>query len=75
MAHTLQNRFAFGLDTARDATRSARKPRFDPFGLISGFKAFLVYSDLSDRSDAQLAAMGIDRADIVQIAMTDAQRR
>ncbi|SON57757.1 hypothetical protein HDIA_4216 [Hartmannibacter diazotrophicus] len=41
---------------------------FDPFGLASGLRLWRTYSALKDRSDAELAEMGIARNDIPQVA-------
>jgi hypothetical protein len=73
MAHTAQDRFGFAFDTA-PKPQQQRKARFDPFGIVSGFKAYWIYSDLAERSDAQLAAMGMERCDLAHIAIEKAQR-
>lgn len=41
---------------------------FDPFGLVSGYKAYLIYTGLSARSDSELADMGIERTDVPRVA-------
>jgi hypothetical protein len=43
--------------------------RFDPFGLVSGYKAYAIYTALDARSDADLAAMGLSRAELPRTAM------
>ena len=43
--------------------------RFDPFGLVSGIRAYRIYETLADKSDAELARMGIERSDLPRIAM------
>lgn len=47
--------------------------RFDPLGIVSGYKAYVIYTELSARSDAELARLGLDRADLARVAM-DAAR-
>lgn len=46
-----------------------RKIRFDPLGLVSGYKAYLVYSGLAAKSDAELDALGLTRADLPRVAL------
>jgi hypothetical protein len=46
---------------------------FDPLGIVSGFKAYLIYSGLSAKSDAELAELGLTRAEIGRASM-DAAR-
>ncbi|MDU8941788.1 hypothetical protein [Ovoidimarina sediminis] len=43
--------------------------RVDPLGLVSGFKAYLIYSALAAKSDAELAAMGLKRETLGRTAM------
>ena len=76
MAHTVQDQFGFGFDAAPHsaAKPQKRKTRFDPFGIVSGFKAYWIYSDLTERSDAELSAMGIERSDLAHIAIEKAER-
>ncbi len=40
----------------------------DFLGLFSGYRAYLVYTQLSSMSDADLEDLGIERDDIVQVA-------
>lgn len=40
----------------------------DPFGLISGYRAYLVYSYLDGKTDEELLALGIDRGDVPRVA-------
>jgi len=47
--------------------------RFDPFGIMSGYKAYDIYSSLDAKSDAELAAMGLDRAALPAVAMAGAE--
>ncbi len=68
MAHALRNWFDFGIEKPALTGRS-----FDPLGVVSGFRAYRAYTDLSERSDAQLTAMGIDRSDIPNIALKATQ--
>ena len=41
----------------------------DLFGLLSGYRAYRVYSALESRSDAELRAMGLSRRDLPRVAM------
>ena len=50
------------------------KFRFDPLGLVSGYKSYLIYSGLAAKSDAELAGMGLTRHDIPRVA-AEALRR
>jgi len=43
--------------------------RFDPLGIVSGLKMYRVYAYLSQRSDAELAELGIRRDEIAAVAM------
>ncbi len=47
-----------------------RNLSFDPLGIFAGFAAHRLYMELDAKSDAELARMNIDRADIAQVAMT-----
>jgi hypothetical protein len=47
--------------------------RFDPFGFVSGYKAYLIYTALAAKSDAELARMGLERSAISRVAMESAQ--
>ncbi|WP_212524359.1 hypothetical protein [Actibacterium sp. MT2.3-13A] len=40
----------------------------DFFGLLTGFRAFRIYSFLTEMSDAQLASLGLDRTNIARAA-------
>jgi uncharacterized protein YjiS (DUF1127 family) len=40
----------------------------DPFGIASGFRAYRVYTALDDKSDSELAALGLTRQDIARVA-------
>lgn len=46
--------------------------RFDPLGFVSGYKAYQIYTGLSAKSDADLAGMGLTRADLPHVAMSAA---
>jgi hypothetical protein len=46
--------------------------RFDPLGIVSGFRAYRIYSYLAGKSDAELARMGMEREKIVRVAMDTA---
>ena len=41
----------------------------DPFGLVSGYRAYLVYTHLAAKSDSELAALGVGRDTLAQTAM------
>jgi uncharacterized protein YjiS (DUF1127 family) len=43
--------------------------RFDPLGLVSGYRAYLVHARLDAMDDAQLSAIGLTRADVPRAAM------
>ncbi len=43
--------------------------RFDPFGLVSGYKAYLIYTGLAAKSDGELAKLGLSRKDLPHAAM------
>ena len=58
-----------GLDIGQIADAIApKKFRTDPFGLFSGYRAYLVYTRLDAMADHELAAIGLDRRDIPQVA-------
>lgn len=42
--------------------------KFDPFGLVSGYKAYRVWQHLDAMDDHQLSALGISRADVPRLA-------
>lgn len=42
----------------------------DPFGFVSGYRAYLVYTHLAAKSDDELAALGLTRTDLPRAAMT-----
>lgn len=46
--------------------------RFDPLGIVSGLRAYRIYTYLSARSDSELAQMGLKREEIVRTAMDTA---
>ncbi len=59
-----------GLDFLAIARTFTPAPiRFDPFGIVTGYKAFQIYTGLEAKSDRDLAAMGIARRDLPQVAM------
>ena len=41
----------------------------DPLGILSGYRAYLVYTRLSAKSDAELGILGVDRASLPRLAM------
>lgn len=43
--------------------------RFDPLGIVSGYKAYMIYTGLAAKSDAELADLGMKRTDIPRVAM------
>jgi hypothetical protein len=52
------------------STREAGRARaVDPFGIVSGFRAYRIYSDLDAKSDRELARIGLDRATIARAAI------
>ncbi len=48
--------------------------QFDLFGFVSGYKAYLIYTALAAKSDADLANMGFDRTDLPAVAMASARQ-
>ena len=40
----------------------------DPLGLVSGYRAYLVFTHLNSKSDRELAKLGLTRAEIPQAA-------
>lgn len=46
---------------------------FDPLGLVSGYKAYLLYTGLAAKSDADLACMGLTREELPRAAMEAAR--
>ena len=47
--------------------------RIDPFGVVSGYKAYMIYTGLAGKSDAELSAMGLTRADLPRTAVEAAK--
>ena len=43
--------------------------RFDPLGVVSGYKAYQIYTGLSAKSDQDLARLGVRRTDLPRIAI------
>ena len=43
--------------------------RVDPFGFVSGYKAYLIFTGLSAKSDSELAELGLTRPDLPRAAM------
>lgn len=41
----------------------------DPFGLVSGYRAYLVYTHLAAKSDAELKNLGLSRDMLARTAM------
>jgi hypothetical protein len=60
--HSTGQTFSLNFSALKDALR-------DPLGIASGLRAHRVYTHLSALSDTQLAAQGITRSDISQIAV------
>jgi hypothetical protein len=56
------------------ARESGSARAFDPFGIVSGFRAYRIYSDLDAKSDAELARIGLDRTTIARAAFDAAFR-
>jgi hypothetical protein len=46
------------------------KVRFDPLGLVTGYKAYQIHTALAAKSDAELACMGLQRKDLPGVAMS-----
>jgi len=67
LAATLANPAISFRDIADTIAPNGR--RFDPLGLVSGYKSYLVYSALAAKSDTDLAAMGLARADVPRVAL------
>jgi hypothetical protein len=42
----------------------------DPFGFFSGYRAYLVYTHLSAKSDAELADLDLERTELPRVAMS-----
>ena len=42
---------------------------FDPLGLVSGYKAYQIFTALDAKSDAQLSALGLKRVDLPRVAI------
>lgn len=58
-----------GLDLRSIAEAIApKRTKFDLFGLVSGYKAYLVYSALEAKSDEELDRIGLERKDIARAA-------
>ncbi len=45
-----------------------RRARRDPLGLFAGYRAYLVYTELSSKSDRELQRMGLERVDLPRVA-------
>lgn len=45
-----------------------RRWNFEVFGLAAGWRGYRVYTALAAKSDAELAAMGLSRADLPRAA-------
>ena len=59
-----------GFDLARIAEALAPGSfRIDPLGMVSGYKAYLIYTGLAAKNDAELAVLGLDRKDLPLVAM------
>lgn len=64
------------LDLRKLAGRgSPRVGRFDPFGLVTGYKAYRIYEELAWKTDAELAELGLTRADLPRVAFDAAHAR
>jgi hypothetical protein len=60
-----------GIDLRAIADAVAPRPvRFDPLGLVSGFKAYQIYTALAAKTDAELSQIGLVRSDLPRVAMT-----
>lgn len=59
-----------GIDLRRIADALAPGAiRFDPLGIVSGYKAYQIYTGLAAKSDTELAALGLDRTELPRFAM------
>ncbi len=43
--------------------------RFDPLGLVSGYKAYLIYTGLAAKSDEELTLLGLHRTELPRVAI------
>lgn len=51
------------------AAIAPKRSGFDPLGLVSGYRAYLVFTHLNAKTDSELAAIGLKRADIAKVAI------
>jgi hypothetical protein len=42
----------------------------DPLGFVSGYRAYLLYTHLSAKSDSELAELDLERAELPRVAMS-----
>jgi hypothetical protein len=42
----------------------------DPFGFVSGYRAYLVYTHLNAKSEAELTVLNLNRSDLPRVAMS-----
>ena len=54
-------------------TTAPRRGRFDPFGLVTGYRAYRIYEELAWKTDAELAELGLAREELPQVAMEAAK--
>lgn len=59
------------LDDILDVIRSVRFSR-DPFGLVSGFRSYQLYTSLNAKSDFELAELNLSRSDLARVAVETA---
>ena len=41
----------------------------DPLGILGGYRAYLVFTNLNAKSDVELRALGVTRMDLPRLAM------
>ncbi len=59
-----------GMSLSQLATRLApRRTKVDPLGIVSGYRAYVIYTRLSSLSDEELADLGLTRDDLPRAAM------
>lgn len=46
-----------------------KRSRSDFFGLVPGYRAYLIYTHLEAKSDPELARLGLNRRDLPRIAL------
>ncbi|MBD3677917.1 MAG: hypothetical protein HUJ27_05870 [Rhodobacteraceae bacterium] len=54
------------------AAIAPKRGTFDLLGLVSGYRAYAIFTELNAKSDAELAALGLKRQDVARVAMNEA---